>query len=86
MVAADALASGSVVVLVELNLLRRPAHGLPRDELATWAGGAADDDDWAWMAAERPRTPAAWRRAPGRAPKTRGPIVVTLTFMMQCDR
>ena len=67
-VAADA-ASGSVVVLVEELAASAPPRALPRDELATWAGGAADDfsDDWAWMAAEIP--PArrrAWRRASGR--------------------
>ena len=62
-------ASGSVVVLVEELAAAAPPRALPRDELATWAGGAADDfsDDWAWMAAEiHRRRRRAWRRAPGR--------------------
>ena len=65
-VAADA-ASGSVVVLVEELAASAPPRALPRDELATWAGGAADDfsDDWAWMAAE----PAA----PARVASSAGP-------------
>ena len=67
-VAADA-ASGSVVVLVEELAASAPPRALPRDELATWAGGAADDfsDDWAWMAAEIP--PAA----PARVASSAGP-------------
>ena len=69
-VAADA-ASGSVVVLVEELAASAPPRALPRDELATWAGGAADDfsDDWAWMAAETPAAPA--RVASSAGPRRR---------------
>ena len=70
-VAADA-ASGSVVVLVEELAASAPPRALPRDELATWEGRAADDfsDDWAWMAAEiPPATPA--RVASSAGPRRR---------------
>ena len=68
-VAADA-ASGSVVVLVEELAASAPPRALPRDELATWAGGADDfSDDWAWMAAETPAAPA--RVASSAGPRRR---------------